>query len=178
MLSRLTRRPELVAYVATTGLSLIPVWLPSVFPSQDGGAHVYNAHILASLATGDGAAHYADTYTVNVTALANWADHLLLALLAALFSPVTAEKLLVSGYVIAFAVAARYAAAAIRPGQGWIAHLALPLIYTFSVHMGFYNFILCFPLYFLLIGFYWAHRDGHHTRALTVLLLALYVLHL
>jgi len=176
-MSRLTRRTELVAYAVTTGLALIPIWLPSVFPSQDGGAHIYNAHILASLATADDAAHYGDIYTLNFTALANWADHLLLAVLTALFSPAIAEKLLVSGYVIAFAGAARYAAASIRPGQAWIAHLALPLIYTFSVQMGFYNFILCFPLYFLLIGFYWRHRDGHRTRALAGLLLALYVLH-
>ena len=108
-----------------------------MFPSQDGGAHIYNAHILATLAAGDGAGHYADIYTLNFTALANWADHLLLALLTALFSPATAEKMLVSSYVVAFAAAARYAAASIRPGQAWIAHLALPLIYTFSVQMGF-----------------------------------------
>ena len=177
IVSRLMRRPELVAYVATTGCCLIPIWLPSVFPSQDGGAHIYNAHILASLAGGDRTAHYADVYALNFTALANWADHLLLALLTAVFTPAVAEKLLVSMYVFAFAGAARYAAASIRPGQGWVAHLALPLVYTFSVQMGFYNFILCFPLYFLLIGFYWRHRDGHRTRALAVLLLAMYLLH-
>jgi hypothetical protein len=175
--SGLTRRAELVAYVATAGLSLIPVWLPSVFPSQDGGAHVYNAHVLASLAVGDRAGPYADIYRLNFTALANWADHVLLALLTALFSPATAEKLLVSAYLLAFAAAARYAAASIRPGQGWVAHLALPLLFTFSVQMGFYNFILCFPLHFLLIGFYWRHRSGRRWRPLAALLLALYILH-
>jgi len=171
------RRQELVAYLATTGCCLIPIWLPSVFPSQDGGAHIYNAHILSSLAEGDRIAHYGDIYALNFTALANWADHLLLALLTAIFAPAVAEKLLVSSYVLAFAGAARYAARSIRPGQGWVAHLALPLVYTFSVQMGFYNFILSFPLYFLLIGFYWRHRDGHRTPALAALLLTMYLLH-
>src|SRR3954468_7012568 len=162
--------------MATTTLALTPIWLPSAFPSQDGGAHLYNAHVLASLAGGR-AAHYSDIYTLNFTALANWTDHLLLALLTAVVAPVIAEKLLVSGYVIAFAAAARYAAASIRHDQGWVAHLALPLIFTFSVQMGFYNFILCFPLYFLLIGFYWRHRDGRRQRAIAALLVAFYILH-
>jgi hypothetical protein len=174
--TRTIREPEFAAYVLTTAIALVPIWTASVFPSQDGGAHLYNAHVLASLAWGE-AAHYSDIYALNFTALANWADHLLLALLTLLLSPATAERVLVSAYVLAFAAAARYAAESIRPGNGWVAHLALPLIFTFSVHMGFYNFILVFPLYFLLIGYYWRHRDGHHRRALAVVLLALYVLH-
>jgi hypothetical protein len=174
---RRARRPELVAYAATTMLALLPIWLPSVFPSQDGGAHLYNAHVLAALTTGHDAAPYADIYALNFTALANWADHLLQAVLTLIASPELAEKLLLSGYEVAFAAAARYAATSIRPDQSWAAHLALPLIFTFSVQMGFYNFILCFPLYFVLIGFYWRHRDGHRTRALAALLLALYALH-
>lgn len=176
-MTAVARRPELVAYTITTSLALLPIWVPSVFPSQDGGAHLYNAHVLAAFATGAAAAPYADIYALNFAALANWADHLLLALLTAMVSPVLAEKLLLSGYVIAFAAAARYAAASIGRDRAWVAHLALPLIFTFSVQMGFYNFILCFPLYFVLIGFYWRHRDGHRTRTLAVLLLALYILH-
>jgi hypothetical protein len=175
--TRSLREPEFAAYFTTTALALLPIWTVSIFPSQDGGAHLYNAHVLAALLSGTDGAHYADIYALNFSALANWADHLLLALLSAVVSPAIAEKLLVSGYVVAFATAARYAAESIRPGNGWVAHLALPLIFTFSVHMGFYNFILSFPLYFLLLGYYWRHRDGHRTRAFTLMLLALYVLH-
>jgi hypothetical protein len=175
--TRSIREPECAAYVLTTAIALVPIWTASVFPSQDGGAHIYNAHALAALLSRAGAAHYSDIYALNFTALANWADHLLLAALTTTVAPATAEQLLVSGYVIAFAVAARYAAEAIRVGNGWVAHLALPLIYTFSVHMGFYNFILVFPLYFLLVGYFWRHRDGHHRRTLALVLLALYVLH-
>lgn len=175
--TRSIREPEFVAYLVATALAMVPIWVTAVYPSQDGGAHLYNAHVLAALLSGGPAAHYTDIYTLNFSALANWADHLLLAVLSALVSPAIAEKLLLSGYVLAFAAAARYAAGSIRDGNGWVAHLALPLIFTFSVHMGFYNFILSFPLYFLLIGYYWRHRDGHQMRPLTLLLLAIYVLH-
>jgi hypothetical protein len=175
--TRSLREPEFVAYLVTTALALIPIWVTSVSPTQDGGAHLYNAHVLAALLWGDSSAHYADIYALNFSALANWADHLLLALLSTWWPPAVAEKLLVSGYALAFATAARYAAESVRPGNGWVAHLALPLIFTFSVHMGFYNFILSFPLYFLLIGYYWRHRDGHRTGTLTLMLLAVYVLH-
>jgi hypothetical protein len=175
--TRLTHRHELIAYIATTAIAFLPVWLPSVFPSQDGGAHIYNAHAMAAMATRNHAAQYSDLYALNFTALANWADHLLLALITTMVSPILAEKLLVSAYVVAFAAAARYAAASVRPDHAWVAHLALPLIFTFSVQMGFYNFILCFPLYFVLIGFYWRHRDGRPMRSLVMLLLVLYLLH-
>jgi hypothetical protein len=174
-LARSLRQPEFAAYLATTSLALVPIWITSVFPSQDGGAHLYNAHVLASLATRR-SSHYAQIYSLNLGALANWTDHVLLALLTLVASPPTAEKLLVSLYVVTFAAAARYAATSIRSGQGWIAHLALPLIFTFSVQMGFYNFILCFPLYFVLLGYYRRHHGGH-PAALTALFLALYVLH-
>jgi hypothetical protein len=114
---------------------------------------------------------------LNFGALANWVDHILLAGFSAVVAPATSEKLLVTGYVIAFAAAARYAAQSIRSGHGWVAHLALPLIFTFSVQMGFFNFILTFPLYFVLLGYYWRHRDGHHLKSLAALLLVLYILH-
>jgi hypothetical protein len=175
-LARSIRQPEFAAYLLTSALALVPIWATSVFPSQDGGAHLYNAHILASLASGD-AEHYSGIYALNFSALANWADHLLLALLTVVVAPATAEKLLLSVYVVAFAAATRYAAESIRSEHGWLAHLALPLVFTFSVQMGFYNFILSFPLYFLLIGYYWRHRDGRHMGAITALLLVLYVLH-
>jgi hypothetical protein len=168
-------RAERLAYVATTILALMPVWLPPIFPSQDGPSHLYNAHALARLLSG--APQYAAVYDVNLATLANWADHVVLALLTTIASPVVAEKLLLSGYVLAFSAAARYAAASIRAGHGWLAHLALPLMFTFSVHMGFYNFIASFPLYFLLLGFYWRHRDGQRTGTLALLLLLMYVLH-
>jgi hypothetical protein len=175
--TRSIREPECAAYIVTTAVALVPIWATAVFPSQDGGAHLYNGYVLAALARGVDAAQYSDIYTLNFAALANWADHVVLALLTSVLSPASAEKVLLSAYVLLFAAAARYAANAIRHDQGWVAHLALPLIFTFSVHMGFYNFILCFPLYFFLIGYYWRHRDGHHRRGLVLLMLAMYVLH-
>jgi hypothetical protein len=168
--------PELVAYAVTTLLALVPVWATAVFPSQDGGSHLYNAHALGALLSGDNL-HYRDIYELNPAALANWADHLLLAALMRVVAPPAAEKLLLSIYVCFFAGAARYAAASIDRDQAWIAHLALPLLFTFSVHMGFYNFILCFPLYFVLIGFYWRHRDGRHVAGLAAVLVVMYLLH-
>jgi len=173
---RIPRTPEFAAYLITTLLALVPLWIAPVFPSQDGGSHLYNAHVLGSLLTGDNVP-YADIYRLNFAALANWSDHLVLALLTSVVAAPTAEKLLLSAYVLLFAAAARYAAASIHPERAWLSHLALPLVFTFSVHMGFYNFILCFPLYFFLIGYYWRHRDGRHAGGLAVLLLALYVLH-
>ena len=113
---RIPRTPEFAAYVVTTLLALVPLWIAPVFPSQDGGSHLYNAHVLGSLLTGDNVP-YADIYRLNFAALANWSDHLVLALLTSVVAAPTAEKLLLSAYVLLFAVAARYAAASIHPNR-------------------------------------------------------------
>ena len=82
----------------------------------------------------------------------NWLDHVALAGLSLVVEPVTAEKILVGAFVIGLPLAARRAFKAVRADAGFLAALTLPFSYTWLLHMGFYNFCLSLPLFFLAVA--------------------------
>jgi len=161
-------------------LSLVPLWAFRFFPSQDGPSHLYNAWLLLHLH--DPAlpqiAHY---YTLNTMPSPNWITHLLLAGLMMVVQPLVAEKVLLSVYLVALPLSARYAIASLRPSAAPLSLLVFPLAYNYFLHMGFYNFVFCLPLFLVTLGYYLRH--GHRltpgrTAALSGLALLLYFAHL
>ena len=155
-----------------------PVWTFRYFPTQDGPAHVQNAVILRKLVTGD--PEIAQDFHLNRRPVPNWTGHAILAGLSGMFSPRSAEKLLVSIYVIGLPLAAAYAGRNVRRGGEWIGLLALPFVYSLALHKGLYNFCLSLVLFFLILGYAIRHVDSLRRRdalALMVLSLLLYFSH-
>jgi hypothetical protein len=105
---------------------------------------------------------------------------LVLAGLMVVFDPSVAERLLVSGYVLLFALSFRAAIRAVAPESRWMATFALPLAYNAPLHMGFYSFSLSVALFPLAIAAWlrghpaWTARRVAGFAALTLLL---YFLH-
>lgn len=95
----------------------------------------------------------------------------MLAALMLFSSPVVAEKLFLSAYVILFPLTARYALTAISHEARWLALLTLPLVYSLALNKGFYNFCAAIPLYFFLLGYWLRHRDRIRPRSLLVLVI-------
>jgi hypothetical protein len=158
---------------------LMPLWAFRWFPSQDGPIHLEIASLLPRLAGGGDpvAAHY---FAVNGELEPTWFLFLPLSALTALTSAPIAEKLLLSAFVVLFAVALRYALEAVRPGAGYLAVLGLPFAFSFPLHMGFYNQCFATVLFFVAVG-YWLGR-GPEVRqgeilVLTFLLLLTYFAH-
>ena len=112
-------------------------WFPQ-FPTTDGPSHVYNAEIVRQHIVGGGP--QVPFFTVSALPLPNWTGHALLVCLLTVFSPPTAERILVSVYFLAWAAALRVylratgAASAIGEALGMIFSINLPFM------MGFYNF--------------------------------------
>src|SRR5688500_216456 len=80
--------------------ALLAVWLVPGFVTQDGPAHLYNAHILVESLRADTPLERA--YEVRWRPLPNWGGHLALAgLLAAGVPPWTADRLLTSATLVA-----------------------------------------------------------------------------
>ncbi|MES1244690.1 MAG: hypothetical protein ABUT39_23990 [Acidobacteriota bacterium] len=144
-------------------LLLIPVWSVGYFPTTDGPSHVYNAWILRQYGNVQEYPLFQQYYEIDWRPIPNWLSHAALALLMFPFDPRTAEKLLVSGYVVLLAGAARFLAGSVdlekRPEKRWLAWLALPLIYNQLLHLGFYGFCLSVGLCLLAVGTWWRHRD-------------------
>ncbi|HEY3121944.1 MAG TPA: hypothetical protein VGL15_15070 [Vicinamibacteria bacterium] len=155
---------------------LVPVWAFSVFPSQDGPAHLDNANVIRRYDE-PGRGLFRQYYALAGPLEPNWAGHFFLAGLLRVADPKTAEKLLVSLCVLALALAARYA---VRPGASWPALLVLPFSLGWSIHMGFYYFSLSLALFFVAVGYWLRHEDlrARELATLAVLGLALHFSHL
>jgi hypothetical protein len=96
-------------------------------------------------------------------------------------SPNTAEKLLLSLYVILLPLAAWYALAGLHPGAEFLSLVVLPFIYNLPLHLGFYNFAFGLPMFFFVVGYWLRHHTGFHARQtglLAVLLLVTYFSHI
>src|SRR5262245_49019596 len=87
-------------------LHLLPVWLFTYFPSQDGPSHLANSIVLKDY--GKPGTRYHEFYELRWELFPNWTSHMLLAGLMTLAPPLIAEKLLLSIYIIGFAWSFRY----------------------------------------------------------------------
>jgi hypothetical protein len=76
------------------------------------------------------------------------------------FVPIlTAEKIFLTGYIVVFMAALRYAVLAMNPKSVAIAFLGFPFIYNWSMHMGFYSFIYSLAAFLIYIGHWVKHRN-------------------
>ncbi len=138
------QRFENAIFLLLIFLSLAYVWWYPYFLTGDGPAHVYNSKILLDLLRGANVDFYKTYYDVNLQALPNWFSHVLLVVLQFFFSPFTADKLLISLYVIMFPVCFRWAI--LQASGGYNSALLLIFVFVFQwvLYYGFYNF--CFGI--------------------------------
>lgn len=136
---------------------LIPIWSTIYFLTLDGPCHLYNAKILKDLWLNNHTAFYEQFYYLNKNLDPNWFSHVALALLMLIVKPLLAEKILLSIYIIIFAVSARLLVGCINRDNKILAILVLPFICHRTFQMGFYNY--CFSLAFMVTTvwfFVWA----------------------
>jgi hypothetical protein len=167
-------------YLASTGLLLLPLWTVPRVPTADGPCHLYTAWILRHLHDPNQPL-IANTFQAVIEPVPNWLIQVLLYMLLGLMSPALAEKLLLSFYVLLFAGAAWYFAGSVEPRRRIYAFLALPFAYNYTVHYGFYNFVISLPLMLIAIGWWWRKRAHLHVfsiAGINLLLLLCYFAHM
>ncbi len=150
-----------ILYLALCLAYLVPVWAVEYLPTTDGPAHTYNAWVVRQ--HGKRAEHpWLDRYyEVDARPLPNWLGHAAMAgLMVAAVPPRTAEKLLVSGYILLFLAGSRFLAASVDPARGWLGLLAFPLAYSQLFQMGFYNFCLGVALFLFALGIWGRGREA------------------
>lgn len=171
---------ENLLFIILIVVCLIPIWQFKYLPSQDGPSHINNANIIREY-------HYPDYpvlrryYTLNKRFTPNLFGHLLMAGLMYIMSPLFAEKILLSIYVILLPISVRYVLRAIRPDSSFLAVLSFPLIYNYLFHMGFYNFSCSLPFFFFVVGYWIKYQEGFNISriaVLAVLSLLLYSCHI
>lgn len=171
---------ERFLYFALALVYLIPIWAVEYLPTTDGPAHTYNAWVVRQH---ENAEHpwLGRYYEVDARPLPNWLGHAVMASLMTVAPPRTAEKILVSGYVLLFLAGARFLAMSIDPARGWIAFLAFPLVYNQLFQMGLFNFCLGLAFFLFTLGLWWREREAPGlglALRLNVLLLLTWYAHL
>ena len=178
----MTRRPGLEEALLAVAIlaSLAAVWSVAWFPSQDGPAHVDSANVLR-LYLQPGREDIRSQYRLLLEPVPNLTGQVILAALLGVLAPATAEKVLLSAYLILFPLAFRYAVRAAGGGGGLATLLALPFAWSRLFHWGFHNFGWGLVVLLLALGYWLHHRDdlaGRRGLGLLLLGLLLHFTHL
>ncbi len=171
---------EKLIFILLIAIQLVPIWVFPYFPTQDGPAHVDNAAALRYYFNPDEHLLH-QYYTLNLRLVPNWVTNLTLAGLIGFVSPIVAEKILISGYIVLLPISIRYSLGAISEDARFLSLLAFPLIYNDFLHRGFYNFIYSIPVFFFVIGYWLRHRESLRLGeifCLASLILLLYFCHI
>ncbi|MEW6468611.1 MAG: hypothetical protein AB1458_06785 [Bacteroidota bacterium] len=159
---------------------LLPVWLLPFFPTLDGPAHLYNARLTYELLAGD-TSFLEKYYYFNTFPEPNWTGHFLLAFFGTFASAATAEKLILSLYILGLPLSFRFLVKTVHPHGVFTDYLIFPFIYSFVFYLGFYNFCLGLPLLFLALTC-WIRIENHRAfpgvLLFSLLLLLLYFSHI
>jgi uncharacterized membrane protein len=139
-------------FVALLTINLLPIWVFPFFPSQDGPAHLDSAVALRALASAD--TFFQGYYESNWRIATNQVYHLLLIGLGNFLPILIAEKLVLSFYVATLPMAMLFAVRQLQPANPVVVFLVFPVIYSYILQMGFYNYCLGLIVFLLAIGLY------------------------
>ena len=163
--------PGLCFAVILGAMCLFVLTLP-IFPSQDGPMHRYYVHAFDSILQHQG---IYSVYNIRHPFPPYATHYLLLLALSHLFPFDLAEKLFVCLTFLCFAFGLRMTAKAVGPAGEWSSLFFAPLLFSWAMMMGFFNYVLGVALVLLATAFWQQIRNG---RRLSILwyLLALAVL--
>jgi hypothetical protein len=148
-----------LALAAALTPALAAVWWYPGFMTQDGPAHLYNAHILVR--SFDPASPFRDTFVVKWEPLPNWAGHVVTAALVAILPPRAVDRAMTTLTLVAFAAAvARLRTRVAGPLTPTAALLAALLALNVAWLFGFSSFLLGACLFPATLGAWWTGRDA------------------
>jgi hypothetical protein len=146
---------------------LILVWSVTYLPTQDGSAHLANSLILRDYGQPDN--RFDEFYWISWRPLPNWTCFALLAGFSSVLPPLAAEKLLVSLYLVGFALSYRYFLGAVGNPCSWLVLAGFLLVFNRCLWLGFYNYCLSLVLYFFVVGFFLRRWEQFHWRDALIL---------
>lgn len=137
-------------------LSFGLVWALPYFPTQDGPSHLYNLVILRDLLNGGRV--WGEYFTHDLRATPNLGFHVVAYPLLAFFSPRVVEKIFVSLYILLMTVSVPCFLRSFGNRPFPLSYLVFPLLFNYSVMMGFYSYSLAVPCLLLSIALSWSLR--------------------
>lgn len=131
-------------------------WLPYL-PTQDGPSHIYNLVILHDLI--NGGKEWGNYFDYDLRAVPNLGFHLLAYPLLHLFSPFIVEKLVLTGYILLMGTSVPFYLQMFDRNIFPHAFFVFPIIFNYTMLMGFYSYILAVPIFLLCFAVCWRSRN-------------------
>jgi hypothetical protein len=167
-----------LAFLGLVILNCSPFWLFAHFPSQDGPSHLYNTVVLSSYHTTQ---LYQRFYNVVPNAAGNVFTEILLVGALKFLSPLVAERLLLTAYVVLLPLSVMYLLRSMGQRRLLWTLAAFLFVPNWFLHSGFWNFCFGAPLALFALGFYLKHRHrwtGSAYLSFGLLGLAVYAAHI
>lgn len=170
---------RLLGYSAVTAGYLVLVWALPFFPSQDGPSHVYNLAVLHDLL--HGGREWGSAFRYEPSASPNLGFHLVAYPLLSLAPPLVAEKIFLSIYMVLMACAVPLQLRSFGRDPFPLSYLLFPVLFNFTLLMGFYSYAIAVPLFVLAFSMAWRIRGSSTARRVICLNLcgaAIYYFHM
>ena len=156
---------------------ILPVWLFKYACTQDGPAHVHNAHVLKVYHNHE---NYIlrEVYEHNPTLFPNWTSHAVMSALMYVFPPLICEKIFFSLCIGLLPLSLLYLLNGVQKGKTLFCLVGFIFAYNYLLHMGFYNFALSVSLFFFALGYWWRCEDKLNPKTLAITYVWLIVVYL
>lgn len=144
-------------YAAMLAAGIGLVWALPWFPTQDGPAHIYNLVILHDLL--NGGKEWGNFFTYRLSAVPNLGFNLLSYPLMHFFPPLVVEKIFVSLYILLMGICVPVFMKTFERAVYPLSFLVFPIVFNFTLLMGFYSYVIAVPLFILAFSMAWNIRE-------------------
>ncbi|MBI1922556.1 MAG: hypothetical protein HYS23_15915 [Geobacter sp.] len=172
-------RREYIAYLLLLSAHMLLVWLVPFFPTQDGPSHLYNLIILQDLL--NGGKTWGSFFTHQVNAVPNLGFTIIGYPLLKIFPILDVERIFLTIYLFLLGATVPLLLKAFGKPPLPLGFLVFPVVFNFTLMMGFYSYNMAVALFLAAFCMAWAMRlKPLATRAVCYNLagLAIYFFHL
>lgn len=149
-------RPWHVAlFVVLSAATLVPIWIDTYFPSQNGPWCLLTVHMLHELDNPQ--FNYSENFEVHWHPIPYLAHTGLVYLLRFVFPLLVANKVALSVYAILLPVSVFYFLAAIDRTKLAYGYLVFVFVLNWPLFRGYHNYCLGLPIYFFTFGYWYKH---------------------
>ncbi len=178
--SRWPQRIATFAVPVAVAAQLLPIWLTTRFPDQDGPAHLASSVAISGAYHGSAATVLHSYVQIHLDLGHSPLGHLLLAGAVRVAGALTGQRLFLSAYLVLFALAGWYAMSAVYKDGGGLVALLLPVGSGYFLTLGFWDFLLSLVGVLVVVGYWLRHHDDPGPQkylAVSALLLCVSLLH-
>lgn len=148
----------LIYYILLLAAHVGLVWCLPYFPTQDGPSHIYNLVILHDLL--NGGKEWGSFFSYQLRAVPNLGFNLLAYPLLYFFPPLVVEKIFISIYIVLMGVSVPFFLRTFDKSSLPFAYFVFPVIFNFTLLMGFYSYVVAVPFFLLAFSFAWGIRKS------------------